>query len=77
MIMLRNDKYRYTTKLTFRGEELMVKVIKYGQKRRVTCKHCGALLEFEKSDIKTVQVGMNENEQQLICPACGETVVIS
>lgn len=55
----------------------MVKVIKYGQKRRVTCKHCGALLEFEKSDIKTFQVGMNENEQQLICPACGETVVIS
>lgn len=55
----------------------MVKVIKYGQKRRVTCKHCGALLEFEKSDIKTVQVGMNENEQQLICQACGETVVIS
>lgn len=26
----------------------MVKVIKYGQKRRITCSNCGALLEFEK-----------------------------
>ena len=26
----------------------MVRVIKYGQKRRVTCNHCGALLEFDK-----------------------------
>ena len=54
----------------------MVKVIKYGQKRRVTCKHCGALLEFEKSNIKTARVGMNEFEQQIVCPACNETVAI-
>ena len=55
----------------------MVKVIKYGQKRRVTCEVCGALLEFEKDDVKTVQMGMNEYEQQIECPACNETVEIN
>ena len=40
----------------------MVKVIKYGPKRRVTCDVCGALLEFEKNDISTVQTGINEPE---------------
>ena len=31
----------------------MVKVIKYGEKRRVTCEVCGALLEFKEDDLKT------------------------
>lgn len=52
----------------------MVKVIRYGQKRRITCEVCGALLEFEKDDVKSVQTGINEYEQQIECPACGETV---
>lgn len=54
----------------------MVKVIKYGQKRRVTCNHCGALLEFEHDDLKNVQTGMNEYEQQIECPACRESVEV-
>ena len=55
----------------------MIKVIEYGRKRRVTCGNCGALLEFEKEDIKTVQVGMNEYEQQIMCPACNEAVKVN
>lgn len=55
----------------------MVKVIQYGAKRRQVCEVCGALLEFEKEDIKTVQVGMNEYEQQIMCPACNETVTVN
>lgn len=31
----------------------MVEVIKYGQKRRILCQTCGALLEFEKDNVKT------------------------
>lgn len=54
----------------------MVKVIRYGEKRRITCKVCGALLEFEKDDVKTVQTGINEYEQQIECPACNETVTV-
>lgn len=55
----------------------MVKVIKYGAKRRKVCEVCGALLEFEKDDIKTIQVGMNEYEQQIVCPVCNETVKVN
>lgn len=55
----------------------MVEVIKYGPKRRITCEVCGALLEFNKDDIKTVQIGPNEYEQQIKCPACGEYVKVN
>ena len=54
----------------------MVRVIKYGQKRRVTCNHCGALLEFEKNYPKTVQTGMNEYDRTIECPACNESVKV-
>lgn len=55
----------------------MVEVIKYGQKRRILCETCGALLEFERGDVKTVQTGMNEDEQRIMCPACNETVKVN
>lgn len=55
----------------------MVKVIKYGQKRRVTCSYCGSLLEFGQDDLKTVQTGMNEYEDQIKCPVCDEAVTVN
>ena len=55
----------------------MVKVIKYGQKRRVTCNHCGAVLEFDNNDLETYQVDWNEWEKRIKCPACTETVTVS
>ena len=51
----------------------MIKVIKYGKKRRVLCEHCESLLEFEKEDIKTVQRGLNK---LIICPVCDMPVSI-
>lgn len=54
----------------------MVKIIEYGPKRRIMCSNCGALLEFEKDDLKTVQTGMNEYERCIPCPACYETVTV-
>ncbi|WP_195416356.1 hypothetical protein [Enterocloster citroniae] len=55
----------------------MVKVIKYGKKRRATCKNCGAILEYEKDDVKTIQTGINEYEWQIVCPACNESVKVN
>ncbi len=52
----------------------MVKVIRYGNKRRVTCGVCESFLEYEKEDVKTVQTGMNEYEGEIICPNCREKV---
>lgn len=54
----------------------MIKVIKYGKKRRITCSQCGALLEFERDDLKSVRVSINEYEQTIECPACNATVSI-
>lgn len=54
----------------------MVKVIRYGEKHRITCEVCGALLEFEKDDVKSVQTGMNEYEQRIECPVCNEAVTV-
>lgn len=53
---------------------MAVKVIRYGSKRRVTCCHCESLLEYEKEDVKTVQMGMNEYEKEIVCPNCSERV---
>ena len=55
---------------------MAVKVIRYGNKRRVNCSYCESLLEYEKEDIRTVQTGMNEWNKEISCPACGETVKI-
>ena len=57
-----------------KGVVEMVKVIRYGNKRRVTCEVCGSLLEYEKEDLKTVQTGMNEYEGEIVCPNCREAV---
>lgn len=55
----------------------MIKIIQYDQKRRITCKACGALLEFEKGDVKTTRVGNNEYEHQVKCPACDKYIYIN
>ena len=55
---------------------MAVKVIQYGDKRRVKCSCCGSVLEYEKEDIQTVQTGMNEWSSEISCPVCSETVKV-
>lgn len=55
---------------------MAVKIIRYGDKRRVICNICSSLLEYEKEDIKTVQTGMNEYEKEIVCPNCQETIKV-
>lgn len=54
----------------------MIKVIKYGNKRRVTCRECGSLIEYEKEDMKTVRTGMNEWKKEIECPVCQEKIEV-
>jgi len=51
---------------------MAVKVIRYGEKRRLICAYCGSLLEYEKSNVVTVQTGINEYESEIECPNCRE-----
>lgn len=54
----------------------MIKVIKYGNKRRVMCRECGSLIEYEKEDMQTVQTGMNEWKKEIECPVCQEKIEV-
>lgn len=54
----------------------MIKAIKYGRKRRTICDSCGALLEFEQSDIRIAQVGLKQQCEYILCPACREDVAL-
>lgn len=76
-IMIRKYGTDFNCEIRILKEKEMVKVIKYGQKRRVTCNHCGAVLEFDNNDLETYQVDWNEWEKRIKCPACTETVTVS
>lgn len=55
----------------------MIKIIKYGNKRRIECGYCGSLLEYEQEDLETVQTGMNEWEKRIKCSICNEDILVS
>ncbi len=54
----------------------MVKVIKYGKKRRVKCSTCGCLLEYGLDDVVRSDVRMNEYTEEIKCPNCLEKVTV-
>lgn len=55
---------------------MAVKIIKYGDKRRIICPTCGSLLEFSVEDVRSTQTGMNEYDYVIECPNCKEEVKI-
>lgn len=44
--------------------------------RKVRCGCCGALLRFDKDDVK-IEIGFLSVRRFIICPACGDKVVIN
>lgn len=59
------------------GDNIAVKVIQLGDRRRVRCTYCGSLLEYEKGDVRNVQTGMNEYENEIECPNCQEKIRVN
>jgi DNA-directed RNA polymerase subunit RPC12/RpoP len=62
----------------------MVKVIKHGnEKREITCKECGALLNYVPSDVMRLEYrerlyGACVGEKRyIVCPDCSSNVIIS
>lgn len=51
----------------------VVAVKKKQIKKEVTCLNCGELLSYEKEDIKIGYLGC----EFIICPECGETILIT
>lgn len=48
----------------------MIKVLRQGTKKKVECNNCGALLQYEKEDVKEQQVSFHEFCDYIICPEC-------
>ena len=51
----------------------MIKIIKPGTKKKVTCKECGCLFSYESEDIKS---NLSRSANYVICPQCEEKVYI-
>ena len=55
---------------------MAIKVIEYG-KRIARCNGCKSKLQYEKEDIKSMQTGMNEWQDYIICPICEEKIYVN
>ncbi len=54
----------------------MVKIIKYGQNKRVTCPRCGAVLEYTRTDITIKWVGHDNFKKYIMCPVCLKSIEV-
>lgn len=65
----------------------MIKIIKPGTLREVTCNNCGAVLQYDTTeDMKTENVKSvlancvktyNRQQQYIICPQCKNKIVLN
>ena len=63
---------------------MAVKIIDIGPDpsvvKRVTCRHCGAILEYVPNDVKTINRvdygGGPDGEEWVVCPNCMEKAII-
>lgn len=55
---------------------MAVKIIKDNSKKRCTCYHCGSILEYSKTDVKSERY-RNEIVEYITCPACGDGTELS
>lgn len=58
----------------------MVKIIKPGTKNMINCGFCGALLTYNKDDIKEVEKYLDQREsyfqKYITCPQCNNNITI-
>ncbi len=55
---------------------MAIKVIEYG-KRIARCSYCESKMQYEKEDVETEQIGMNEWQSYIICPVCKEKICVN
>lgn len=64
----------------------MIKILKPGTKRQITCKNCGAVLSYDaKEDIKNETNrkfsacidGYEKLEQYITCPQCENRIILN
>lgn len=54
----------------------MIKIIEHGNKRRIICNECNCIFTYEKEDVVCKNSGPNELESYVICPDCGNHLLL-
>ena len=55
----------------------MITVIKHGKRKFMKCISCDCEFTYEKEDVVTTHVGINEWEYSVKCPDCDEKISVS
>ena len=58
----------------------MIEIIERGNKKRITCKHCGAVLSYEPEDVKEEEHHFGpmdfKLEKFINCPQCQTKIAL-
>lgn len=55
---------------------MATKIIRYGDKKILTCPICSCVFRYEEEDIIVDDYGRNEIHHSVICPYCNEKLRI-
>ena len=57
----------------------MIEVLREGNKKKIECDECGALLRYEKEDIHELSasvLGMYHKQTYITCPQCNSRIIL-
>ena len=54
----------------------MIRIIKHGLYRKMTCPNCRCEFTYEKADTNHVQTDVNDYKRFVECPDCGERIEV-
>ena len=63
--------------LSIRNEDVMIKIIKEGTKRKAMCEECGCVFSFEAEDVKKAESnGFGGYKEIVDCPQCHNSCIV-
>lgn len=58
----------------------MIEVLREGNKKKIECNECGALLRYQTNDVRTERIYLAPREEgirkYIICPLCQEKIIL-
>lgn len=54
----------------------MIKVLRKGTRKQIECENCGALLQYEETDIIKEELRFNEYVKYITCPQCFSNICV-
>lgn len=52
----------------------MIKIIRRGKVRVVTCTECGTVFSYEQTDVRSRETSIDDSYYYVVCPICGTEV---